>query len=589
MPTVTVNIDNFNKKLGKNLDFNDLENLCFDFGIEVEKREVTKKNKKTNQDEVTLEYAFEVGANRPDLLSVETLSLALGTFIGTRKMPKYTIKNVKNREKIIVKENCKKIREFVVGCVLRNVTFDQYTYDSFIDFQDKLHHNLCRRRRLASMGTHDLDTIKGPFIYDAKTPKSISFVPLDKTEEMDGEKLMEFYDKDIHLKEFLPIIRDSDVYPVFLDHNNVVMSLPPIINSDHSKIKLTTKNVFVEITATDYTRAVASLNCIVAAFSQYCAEPFTIEEVEIFYEAENRTDITPKIENLYFETSIEYINCVGSLNLNAQQACELLNKMCLNSQPIQNSGKIKVEVPITRSDILQECDIVEDVCIAFGYNNIDCKLPKTPTVGKQLFLNKMSDLVREEMASAGYKEGLNFVLVSDEDLTSKLLKKNDGQMVIIDNPKVKEFNVGRTTLIPGCLKWLCNNRQNKIPIKMFEVGDVVLQDKTQETGTRNERRMCALYTNLQSQIEIIHGLVDYIMMKLNVKLLCPENSNFKRLYKLIPANEDSYFRDKQAYILFNDVKIGILGVLHPLVLQNYQWKYPVSVVEINLEPLFKEF
>ena len=70
----------------------------------------------------------------------------------------------------------------------------------------------------------------------------------------------------------------------------------------------------------------------------------------------------------------------------------------------------------------------------------------------------MSDLVREEIASAGYKEGLNFVLVSDEDLTVRLLKEKDDLMVIIDNPKVKEFNVGRTTLIPGCLKWLSNNK-----------------------------------------------------------------------------------------------------------------------------------
>ena len=97
----------------------------------------------------------------------------------------------------------------------------------------------------------------------------------------------------------------------------------------------------------------------------------------------------------------------------------------------------------------------------------------------------MSDLLREELASAGYKEGLNFVLVSDEDLTTKLLKKEDNEMVIIDNPKVREFNVGRSSLIPGCLKWLSNNKQNKIPIKMFEVGDVVLKDPSCETGTKN--------------------------------------------------------------------------------------------------------
>lgn len=165
--------------------------------------------------------------------------------------------------------------------------------------------------------------------------------------------------------------------------------------------------------------------------------------------------------------------------------------MCLTARPL-NEKVIEVEVPITRggkyrqsaflhhihpppvADVLQECDIVEDVCIAFGYNNIDAKLPATPTVGKQLLMNKMSDLIREEVASAGYKEGLNFVLVAKEDLTTRLNKEVDEEMVIIDNPNVHEFSVGRTTLIPGCLKWLSSNKKNKVGRKSSSVCKLTL-------------------------------------------------------------------------------------------------------------------
>ena len=66
---------------------------------------------------------------------------------------------------------------------------------------------------------------------------------------------MEFYEKDLKLREYLPIIRNSPNYPVILDSNGVVLSLPPIINGDHSKLTLNTKNVFIECTATDLTRA----------------------------------------------------------------------------------------------------------------------------------------------------------------------------------------------------------------------------------------------------------------------------------------------------------------------------------------------
>ncbi len=64
----------------------------------------------------------------------------------------------------------------------------------------------------------------------------------------------------------------------------MVCSLPPIINSEHSKCKLETRNVFIDLTATDYTKANIVLNQVCAAFSKHCDEEFTIEPVEVVYE-----------------------------------------------------------------------------------------------------------------------------------------------------------------------------------------------------------------------------------------------------------------------------------------------------------------
>ncbi len=104
-------------------------------------------------------------------------------------------------EKIIYKiTKTALIRTFVVAAVLRNINFTQDTYDSFIDFQDKLHQNICRKRTLVAVGTHDYDTIKGPFIYDARKPQDIVFTPLNKTENIDAVKLMELYQVFIYIK-----------------------------------------------------------------------------------------------------------------------------------------------------------------------------------------------------------------------------------------------------------------------------------------------------------------------------------------------------------------------------------------------------
>lgn len=81
--------------------------------------------------------------------------------------------------------------------------------------------------------------------------------------------------KDKHLGKYLHIIRDSPVYPVIYDSKGVVCSLPPIINGDHSKISLNTKNVFIEITALDKTKVEIVNRILVAMFSQYTSEPFT--------------------------------------------------------------------------------------------------------------------------------------------------------------------------------------------------------------------------------------------------------------------------------------------------------------------------
>ena len=87
-----------------------------------------------------------------------------------------------------------KIRPYISGAILRNVKFDPARYDSFMALQDKLHQNLARQRTLVAIGTHDLDTVKGPFTFAALPPKDITFTPLNQTKEMNAEELMSFYE-----------------------------------------------------------------------------------------------------------------------------------------------------------------------------------------------------------------------------------------------------------------------------------------------------------------------------------------------------------------------------------------------------------
>lgn len=78
-----------------------------------------------------------------------------------------------------------------------------------------------------------------------------------------------------HLAKYLPIIKDSPVFPIIYDQNRTVLSMPPIINSEHSKITLNTRNIFIDVTATDLTKLGIVVNIVATMFSEYCEKPYT--------------------------------------------------------------------------------------------------------------------------------------------------------------------------------------------------------------------------------------------------------------------------------------------------------------------------
>jgi len=278
---------------------------------------------------------------------------------------------------------------------------------------------------------------------------------------------------------------------------------------------------------------------------------------------------------------VSYINSVVGINIDVVKTVALLDKMGLKATAV-DSNKVIAEIPMYRSDILHPCDIAEDVAIAYGYNNVVDALPPSATVGSQFALNKVSDLIRQEMAQAGYKECLNFALCSIEENSSLLLRELPPHVVKIANPKTLDFQVGRTTLMSGLLKTLANNKLNKLPIHLFEVGDVILKGKT-ETGARNERRLAALQTHQDaSGYEFIHGLLDHLMVKLHIKL------DQKDGYHISEANDPTLFPKRQAYIHYKNTIIGSFGIVHPKVLKNFDWPYPTSILEINIEYLINE-
>uniref|UniRef100_A0A1A9UZ08 Phenylalanine--tRNA ligase beta subunit n=1 Tax=Glossina austeni TaxID=7395 RepID=A0A1A9UZ08_GLOAU len=594
MPTIGVKRDLLFEALGTKFSDDDFQQLCFAFGLELD--EVTTEKQMLTREQgddassiadasEEIIYRIDIPANRYDLLCLEGLVTGLSVFQGKIKPPKFELCEPKDGKrqilKILPETAC--VRPYAVAAVLRDIKFTQSSYDSFIDLQDKLHQNICRKRALVAIGTHDLDSVQGPFRYEARSPKDINFIPLNQNKTMNGEELMEFYSNHSQLKQYLPIIRDSPLYPVIYDANDLVLSLPPIINGNHSKISLNTKNVFIEATATDLTKAKIVLDTIVCMFSTHCRKKFSVEPCDVI-QPDGTIATYPELAVRQEIISTNKTNKIIGIQETPENIVDMLTRMYLEAEKMTDEDSIQVSIPPTRHDIIHNCDIYEDVAIAYGYNNIRKTLPSFMHIAKQYPLNKLTEQLREQVAQAGFTETLTFTLCSRDDVARKLNKMIDHiPAVHIANPKTLEFQVVRTTLLPGLLKTLAANRKMPLPLKIFEISDVVITDNETEVGARNERRLCAINCNKTAGFEVVHGLLDRVMQLLEVPWQSSSNSVSKG-YWLQAVDDETYFPGRCAYIMHNDVAIGKIGVLHPTILQAFELTTPCSVLEFNIEP-----
>lgn len=234
-------------------------------------------------------------------------------------------------------------------------------------------------------------------------------------------------------------------------------------------------------------------------------------------------DISPRTT----QAEVSYINECCGLNLTPEEICGLLKKMAYNAKPsATNSDLIDVDVPATRADVLHQADIMEDVAVAYGFNSLPRTFPgKSGTIAQPLPINKLSDIIRMEAAMAGWTEVLPLILCSHDENFAWLNRKDDGNTAVkLANPKSLEFQVVRTSLLPGLLKTVRENKHHTVPMKVFEVSDVAFKDLALERKSRNERHFAAAWYGRTSGFEIVHGLLDRVMSMLKSAFITGEET-----------------------------------------------------------------
>lgn len=178
------------------------------------------------------------------------------------------------------------------------------------------------------------------------------------------------------------------------------------------------------------------------------------------------------------------------------------------------------------------------------------------------------------MIGAGYLEVLNFILTNSEK-HYKYMKQiyEEKKVVQIANPISKEYNTTRTKILPKLMETLLFNRSEEKPIRIFEVGDVIMLSSKEETGASRTLHVSAVTYHEDANFTEIRSTLDFIMTAIG------EYDKFE----IKPGKNLSYIDGRYGNIVWNGKKIGEIGELHPEVILNYKLEFPVAALELDLQ------
>jgi len=520
---------------------------------------LTRTDKKTILDKVALigsdverieeDHAdVEFFPDRPDLFSPEGVARAMRGYLGIETgLPSYPVKP--SGISFTVDPKLADIRPVLGSAVIRGVTFDDESIQSIMSLQESLHWAVGRGRSKVAIGIHDLDTVKPPFHYIA-SPRSRKFVPLDYSDEMTMDEILEKHPKG---RDYAKIVKDFPLFPLIIDGHDHVLSFPPIINGERTRVTIDTKNILLDTTGTDKRAVSVAVNIICTAMAEAGAK---IESVEIGGVQ------TPTLAPAERTVSVAECSRLLGIDMNADMMASLLQKMRFGAEPI-GADKVKVQVPCYRADIMHDWDLFEDVAIAYGYDKIQALPPKTFTVGKPHPVQINAALARGAFCGLGYLEVLPFTLTNEDVLYKKMQREKKKGVLHVMHPISIENTVVRTDLLPLLLEFLTLNRHRELPQRLFTVGDVVDSCLTYQ-------RAAGVSMHPDADFSEAYASADAVLHELSIDYTVKESAD--------PA----FIEGRRADIIVAGKTVGVFGEIHPAVLNAFELEHSVAAFEFDL-------
>ncbi|WP_288639961.1 phenylalanine--tRNA ligase subunit beta [uncultured Methanosphaera sp.] len=554
MPVINFTYEELFEQLGEELPKDELINILPMISSDVE-----------SYDDV--EVKAEFFPNRPDYYSVEGIVRSLKGYLELEKgIPEYDVK--KTDTTITVDSELENIRPYVACCMIKNVKIDDNQLRNIMEFQEHLHWVIGRDRKKVAIGIHDLDKVEGPFYYKAGNPNETSFIPLESRENLTLNEILENHEKG---EKYAKLLKEFDKYPLIVDGNGNIMSMPPIINSELTKLTTKTTNLFIDVTGTDINAVTNALNIIAANLSENGA---TIETIEVNYPYhDNKTypDFEPKIIDVHTKTAQEYIG----IDLTADKIVETLEKTRFNATKI-NEETVRVTVPRYRIDILHEVDIIENIALGYGFNELPAQLPDFATVANPDSKRQFDQILEQVMIGLSFTEIKSLMLTSETQHYTKLRKEVEEDRVTVAQPITQDRTMIRKSLINSLLEFLEDNKHEELPQKIFEIGDVAYINENAETKMVTVKKLAAAQISSVANFTTIKSIVESFVANMGFEMELEDHDDSAFIkgrcakFTTKPLNKNTPFTFK-----------GYFGEIHPEVLTNFELEYPVIAFEVE--------
>ena len=545
MPVIELNLNRIKKIISGNVTKKRIVDTLPFLGLDIESQD---------GDKIRIEYS----PNRPDYSTDFGIALGLEGLLGIKKGIQKT--NIKKQGKFEIKvdPSVSKIRPFVTGVIARNGTIDDETIKQLMNMQEDLHFGIGRKRKKSSIGLHDLDRISFPLNYTTST-RGHSFVPLNSESKHTIDQILSETEVG---KNYGWILGDSKNVPIIVDSEGTTISFPPIINASVTAVTTKTKNVLVEVTSLDKDAAEDMLSVVVAILQM---AGFEIIQLTI----SGGKNSTPRLNSRKIQYDARLTEQILGLNISTSAMASSLKKCRLDA--IQKGTKIQCTIPRYRFDVFGPMDIVEEIALGYGIDNLTPKLSPSQKLGEKSLMTKKLEIVSKITVGFGFTEALNSSLTSKKILFD-FLNRDSSQMISVIDSKSQEHTILRDTILPGLIENLSKNIHESYPQKLFEVGTVFSKAKPIHEAINLAGVIAYKESNYSEMKSILQSILK-TGFKIDSKTKTPKD------------NVTTFANGRHSDIFVGEKSVGIIGEINSDVLDNFKIRTSVVGFEIKLSGL----